>query len=257
MKELTLYIDRWYIIGAVCTDGVARLIELPNHEDRFWLYFYEDVNNNRVIYGKDNERHWRDRENHYFGDIFSMITNPDLTFTSFGHPLALEEIFRASGMFDNIKSECDQNTSKISTYISFSEDITDAERLVFQRILKDNDFEIKESVAHIEHLALEYGARQHKFQEDGHFLVLNACNENLHYSLYKHEENMFVLGNEESLSGYGNDLRSRALLETIIESVNRRSGFLKTKEEKETECMRMSQYLDNWLVKLDHANPVI
>src|SRR5574344_68874 len=257
MKELTLYIDRWYIIGAVCTDGVARLIELPNHEDRFWLYFYEDVNNDRVIYGKDNERHWRDREAHYYGDIFSLITNPDLTFMRFGHPLAIEEIFQSSGLFEDLKSSWDKSTSNVAAYVSFSEDITDAERLIFLHVLENNGFQVKESVAHIEHLALEYGFRHNKFKDDGYFLVLNACNENLHYSLYKHAEDMFVRGEEKSLAGYGNDLRSRALLETIIDSVNRRNGFLKTKAEKEEECMRMNQYIDKWLVKLDHAHPTI
>ena len=258
MKELTLYIDRWYIIGAVCTDGVPRLIEMPNHEDRFWLYFYEDVNNDRIIYGKDNERHWRDGEIHYYGDIFSLITNPDLTFMRFGHPLAIEEIFQSSGLFEDLKSSWNKNNSNVAAYVSFSEDIKDAERLIFLHVLENNGFQVKESVAHIEHLALEYGSHQrNKFKEDGYYLVLNACNENLHYSLYKHAENMFVRGEDKSLAGYGNDLRSRALLEAIIDSVNRRNGFLKTKAEKEEECMRMYQYIDNWLVKLDHARPTI
>src|SRR5574344_1706381 len=145
MKELTLYIDRWYIMGAICTDGVAHLIELPNHEDRFWLYFYEDVNNDRVIYGKDNERHWRDKENHYFGDVFSLITNPHLTFVKFGPPLALQALFQASGIFDDVKAACGIDSSNISVYISFSEDISDSERLVFLRVISNNNFFVKES----------------------------------------------------------------------------------------------------------------
>ena len=62
MKRLTLYIDKWYIIGAVCTDGIPHLICPSNKEDRFWLYFYEDVINDEVVYGKENQSHYRNNE---------------------------------------------------------------------------------------------------------------------------------------------------------------------------------------------------
>ena len=45
MKTLSLYIDRWYIAAAVCYDNIPRRIDLPNREDRIWLYFYEDIKN--------------------------------------------------------------------------------------------------------------------------------------------------------------------------------------------------------------------
>ena len=257
MKELTLYIDRWYIIGAICTDGVAHLIELPNHEDRFWLFFYEDVNNDCVIYGKDNERHWRDRESHYYGNIFSLITNPNSKFVFLNEPCALERIFQSSGMFDVMKLGCNKNLKDLPIYISFSEDITDAEKLVFLNILEKNDFHVKESVAHIEHLALEHGFRHNHFQDNGYFLTLNACNENLHYSLYKHAEGVFVRVSEKVLSGYGSDLRGRSLIETIVESINRKNGFLKTKEEKEEEYLRLNLFVNKWLDKLNDANSII
>ena len=76
MKALTLYIDKWYIIAAVCNDGVPSLITPPNREDRFWLYFYEDISNNEVVYGKDNQSHFRNGEAHYIGDVFGKIDNP-------------------------------------------------------------------------------------------------------------------------------------------------------------------------------------
>ena len=57
MKALTLYVDKWYIIGAVCTDGVPRLIRPKTGEECFWLYFYEDTANDDIVYGKDNKQH--------------------------------------------------------------------------------------------------------------------------------------------------------------------------------------------------------
>ena len=84
MKSLALYVDKWYLIGAVCIDGVPRLIRLPNKEDRFWLYFYEDIVNNQIVYGKDNQSHYRDKELHYYGDIFSLLADPRRSFTIYG-----------------------------------------------------------------------------------------------------------------------------------------------------------------------------
>ena len=93
MGSLTLYVDKWYIIGAVCTDGVPRIIQIPNREDRFWLYFYEDTANNLIVYGKDNQSHFRDKENHYYGDIFSKVVDPREYFTIYGRQRKLKDIF--------------------------------------------------------------------------------------------------------------------------------------------------------------------
>lgn len=92
MKELTLYIDKWYIIGAVCTDGVPRLVIPDNKEDRYWLYFYEDTTNNEIVYGKDNQSHYRNNEPHYYGDIFSKMTQSDSHFLYYNRKQELFDI---------------------------------------------------------------------------------------------------------------------------------------------------------------------
>ena len=91
MKTLSLYIDRWYIAAAVCYDNIPRRIDLPNREDRIWLYFYEDINNDRVIYGKSYQKHYLDKELHYYGDIFSKVVKEDETFKRFGKDVSLKE----------------------------------------------------------------------------------------------------------------------------------------------------------------------
>ena len=96
MKELTLYKDKWYIIGAVCTDGVPRLVIPDNKEDRYWLYFYEDTTNNEIVYGKDNQSHYRNNEPHYYGDIFSKMTQSDSHFLYYNRKQELCDIFKAS-----------------------------------------------------------------------------------------------------------------------------------------------------------------
>ena len=74
MKSLALYIDKWYIVGAVNIDGTNRLVNLPNRENRIWLYFYEDVVNDEISYGKGFQSKYRNNEPHYYGDVFSLIT---------------------------------------------------------------------------------------------------------------------------------------------------------------------------------------
>ena len=257
MKALTLYIDKWYIIGAVCTDGVPRLITLSNHEDRFWLFFYEDTYNNSIVYGKDNQSHYRNGEAHYIGDVFSLITDPDRRFSRYnGRGEELKTIFQASGIFDTLHSAVDAD-GEVETYISFSPDIPGPARLVFFEELKSNGFNVIGSQARIGFLALEHNRRHEKLQDDGYYLVLNACNENLHYILYKREDNKFKMFSENVLVGMGMDLRGRALVESIVDSINNRTHFLSTKEEVEREYLRMEQFVQNWFVKIANAKPYV
>ena len=252
MKSLALYVDKWYLIGAVCIDGVPRLIRLPNKEDRFWLYFYEDIVNNQIVYGKDNQSHYRDKELHYYGDIFSLLADPRRSFTIYGRQRELKDIFEVSGIFNHIKREMDMEKD-ITTFVSFSSDIMDVARKAFLDILDENGFVVRESVARIGHLALEYGYRHGYFHAAGDYLVLDACNENLHYSVFKHEGNYFNRLAENVLHGMGTDQRGRALIETVVENLNSRLHFLSSQTEINDECLRMCQFVDDWLLKLSNA----
>ena len=80
MKSLTLYIDKWYIIAAVCNNGVPTLVKPSNRESRFWLYFYDGGDNDTVVYGTDNKQTFLSNTLHYYGDIFNP-KEPDITLT--------------------------------------------------------------------------------------------------------------------------------------------------------------------------------
>ena len=82
--------------------------------------------------------------------------------------------------------------------------------------LKEERFVVQESVARICHLALEYAAKKSNYTEDGYYLVLNACNENLHYALYQKTDDLFNREKEDVLEGLGTDVRSRALIENFL-----------------------------------------
>ena len=259
MKTLSLYIDRWYIAAAVCYDNIPRRIDLPNREDRIWLYFYEDINNDRVIYGKSYQKHYLDKELHYYGDIFSKVVKEDETFKRFGKDVSLKEIFKASDILEHLTRDFNEN-EKIDTYISFSVDVSYAAQKVFLDILEENNFVIKESVARISHLAVELSNKKGLLNDSNCILVITACNENLRYVVYKQSNNVFVRqGNEGLLRGYGTDLRGRALLEQIVWQINNSTKFLR-KEEEEEEINRLNQNLARWLLQLDNTKfgrPVI
>lgn len=256
MKSLALYIDKWYIVGTVCTDGYTRLVKLPNREDRIWLYFYEDVANDEISYSKGFQCKFRNNENHYYGDIFSLITQSSAKYIMFKRSQPMFGIFKSAKIFDDLRKDIDED-GDITTYVSFSQDITAAARLLFLKELKEERFDVKESVARIDLLALEYAAKKSIFGDEGYYLVLNACNENLHYSLYKKSSSLFNRVGEDVLNGMGTDVRSRALVEHIVDSINARERFLKTKEEREAEYLRMDQYVDDWIVKLNTARNFI
>ncbi len=252
MKSLALYIDKWYIVGAVNTDGITRLVNLPNHEDRIWLYFYEDVANDEISYGKGFQSKFRNNENHYYGDVFSLITQSSAKYTMFKRSQPMRGIFKSSKIFDDLRKDMDED-GDIITYVSFSKDISLASRLLFLEELKAERFDVKESVARIGHLALEYASKKSGYVEDGYYLVLNACNENLHFSLYQKTDDLFNREKEDVLIGMGTDVRSRALIEYVVDNINEREHFLKTVDERESEYLRMNQYVDDWLVRLSTA----
>lgn len=251
MKILSLYIDKWYIVGAVSTDGIPRAIDLPNKEDRIWLYFYEDVASDEVSYGKGFQSKYRNNENHYYGDIFSLVTDSSAKYTKFKRPQPIIGIFKDANIFNDIRDSVDEE-GNIETYISFSKDISLAARNLFIEELVKERFVVKQDVARIGHLALEYAAKKSLITDDGYYLILDACNENLYYALYQRESNMFVRGNyEDQLIGMGTDVRSRALIEHIVDAINDKEHFLRTETEREHEYLRMNMYVDDWLIKLN------
>lgn len=258
MKSLTLYIDKWYIIAAVCNNGVPTLVKPSNRESRFWLYFYDGGDNDTVVYGKDNKQKFLNNTLHYYGDIFNLITDERATFIRYNRKQEMYKIFQASGILDELRESvgCGER-EKIDTYISYSSDINDASRLIFDRdVLTPKGFVIKESVARIGHLALEYAFRKDKFTEDGVYLVLNACNENLSYSLYEHKNNLLIRkGVEGKIDGMGTDLRGRALLEEVVSAINKTNHFLVTPQEFEREYLYLAHYVDQWIVKMENARP--
>lgn len=247
MKTLSLYVDKWFITVAVNIDGNVIPLTLPNGEDRVWLFFHEDTANNRVVYGKTFEDNYRDKEPHYIGDVFPLIETGEHHFTRYDNrPEEMREIFKVANIFSHLHDAI-KDQDKVDTYISFSTDISDIARLKFLQELKEANFNVIESVARISHLGLEEAKKRGIFTVAGMYLVLVATNDNMHFSLYKSAENIFVRVNESSLLGYGLDVRKRALIESVVENINRTTRFLSTPEEFAKENKRQERFADEWL----------
>ena len=252
MKSLSLYVDKWFITVAVNIDGNVIPLSLPNGEDRVWLFFHEDTANSRVLYGKSFENNYRDKELHYIGDIFPLIETDEHHFTRYDNrPEEMKEIFKVSNIFSHLR-EAVQEDGTIDTYISFSADISDIARLKFIKELEEAKFNVVVSVARISHLALEESRKRGVFTEDGMYLVLVATNDNLHYSLYQLTENLFVRKKESELPGMGIDVRERALIETVVENINRTTRFLSTPEEYALEYKRQERFAGEWLSQIQN-----
>lgn len=255
MKKLSLYIDKWFITVAVNEDGNVMPLSLPNGEDRIWLFFHEDTANNRVVYGKSFEVNYRDKEPHFFGDIFPLIESNEHHFTRYDNrPEEMREIFKVSNIFSHLREAIGSNDT-IDTYISFSSDIKDIARLKFIQELEEANFRVKESVARISHLSLEEAKKRGIFTDEGIYLVLVATNDNLHFSLYKFTENIFIRKNEDSLSGLGLDVRKRAIIESVVENINRTTHFLSSVDDFHKEYKRQERFADGWLHSIANARP--
>ena len=247
MKKLSLYVDKWFITVAVNLDGNVIPLALPNGEDRIWLFFHEDTTNNRIVYGKTFENNYRDKEPHYFGDIFPLIESGENHFTRYDNrPEEMREIFKVANIFSHLHDAI-QDDGVVDTYISFSTDISDIARLKFLQELKEAKFNVIESVARISHLGLEESKKRGIFTTPGMYLALVATNDNLHFSLYKLTENLFVRVSEATLSGFGLDVRKRALIESVVENINRTTRFLSTPDEFTKEYKRQERFADEWL----------
>ena len=254
MKLLNLYVDKWYIIGAYSSDGVVTTIVPSNGDDRFWLFFYEDRSRETVVYGLANKKHYYSGNLLYHGDVFSTILDSQSNFERYGRKVAIREVFQESGILSELRAAIAPEGGKVHVRISFSSDISAGARVVFKReVLEVNDFEVEQISADIDFLALYHAQKGHLVKGEGYYLVLNACNENLYYSLYLYDGNTCYQKGKEKLDGLGIDPRGRALVEDIVTKINQQQRFLTSDQEKEKEYCNLMQYVDHWLVKIDNV----
>ena len=288
MNNLFLYVDNHYIAAAIRDENDVMKPVLPKTEDEFYsLFFFEDTDHNRISYGEANKPNYYKKVPHYYGGIFRLIADNSKTFTLFDRKQTFDKVFKEAGIlrewkdavgedrdassgeqvdgFSNLygllfrknvdtagKDRSPRGDRQVATYISFAADVDYASRNVFvDNILSQEGFNVRERSVPIEHLALEHALRLKRVKKEGCYLVLNAYNEQLHFSLYRHQKKSFVRLGENTLPGMGTDPRVRALVEDIVDKINNVQHFLTTPEQKEKEYYNLMQYAPQWLRQLD------
>ena len=253
MEQLVLYVDKRYIIGTYCSDGVCLPICMVNGESKAWLYFHEDTEHNEITFGKQYELPCLNREYHYYVDVLDNVCDYRCMFTQYEHSSELRKIFKASGMFEQFKQPF-TNKKGIETYISFSENIRNASRAVFIEELKDANFDVKLCVAPFEQLVYESLLRDTHRILDGETLIISALGDNLSYHLYGNTSDGYELVLNNILIGMGMDMRERAVVEEVLQKVNI-NHFLKD-TELEYERQRFHRlYINDWMRRLEVALP--
>ena len=287
MNNLFLYVDNHYIAAAIRDENDVMKPVLPKTEDEFYsLFFFEDTDHNRISYGEANKPNYYNNIPHYYGGIFRLIADNSKTFKLFDRKQTFDKVFKEAGILrewkDAVGEDRDASSGEqvnglsnlygllgnrgytagkdraprgdrqVATYISFAADVDYASRNVFvDNILSQEGFNVRERSVPIEHLALEHALRLKRVKKEGCYLVLNAYNEQLHFSLYRHQKKSFVRLGENTLLGMGTDPRARALVEDVVDKINNVQHFLTTAEEKEKEYCNLGQYTDQWLRQLN------
>ena len=258
MNHLFLYVDINYIVAAL-RDGneVVAPIRPTSGDEYFELFFREDTEYNRVIYGNVCKNAFYKGEPHCFGNVFRLMAENTRTFSLYGRKQPISHLFKEAGILNEWKERARENAENrgampISTYISFSADVDYAARNIFvEQVLGEEGFHVGERTVPIEHLALEHAVRLNKVQQEGTYLVLNAYNEHLHFSIYRRKDGTFVRLDENVLPGLGTDPRVRALVENVVAKINNVQHFLSTPEQKEQQYRNLEQHADEWLRQLD------
>ena len=258
MNYLFLYVDTHYIVAAVRDDnGVVKPVRPKTGDEYFELFFREDTENNRVLYGNSYKNAYFKGEPHCFGQVFRLMAENTKTFSLYDREQPISHLFKEAGILDEWSEAAGYDSApcagrQVPTYISFAADVDYASRNIFvENVLKNEGFDVCERSVPVEHLALEHARRSNHLCEDGCYLVLNAYNEQLHFSIYHREGETFVRLDKDTLPGMGTDPRVRALVETVVAKINKVQHFLSTPEQKEQEYRNLEQYADEWLRQLD------
>ena len=258
MNYLFLYVDTHYIVAAVRDNNdVVKPIRPKTEDEYFELFFREDTEYNRVLYGNAYKNAYFEGEPHCFGQVFRLMAENTKTFSLYDREQPISHLFKEAGILDEWSEAAGYDSSpcagrQVPTYISFAADVDYASRNIFvENVLKNQGFDVCERSVPVEHLALEHARRSNHLCEDGCYLVLNAYNEHLHFSIYRRKDGTFVRLDENVLPGLGTDPRVRALVENVVAKINNVQHFLSTPEQKEQQYRNLEQHADEWLRQLD------
>jgi len=261
MQEyLVLHADTSFLAAIFYTADNKWIPITKKGEDFLWLFFYSDPHEDKISFGKIYERHYLNNETNYYGDIFKIISDEKTKFTIRSHNLPAIELLKESGLLDYLKNTfysksgiSDQDV--IPTLISFSHNITDASKEVFLDFLANNHFRIDSFSIPLSELIIHYYWKANKIeaQTGNEVVLLNAINSDLSINLLCLCDGYFLQDDVKKniWQGRGSDPRKYALIQYVVDCVNKSTGILATEKERIAEYHRQEQYAEEWLKRLD------
>ncbi len=256
MKILSLYIDKWYIVGTVMDGANNTPLSLSNAEDRIWLYFYSNSTTNAVKYSRGYKDKALAGEKGYYADVFDLLPDyKEYHYEKYGARKKMSEIFADADIFDDLKKSIGDEAT-IPVYLAFSDDVDIVAQHLFIEKLKSEQFDVLQHTLPIERLALEHLVRHGKMAGNGgNALIVNACNENLRYSIYCFGADKFTKVSQKCEPGYGVDSRKQAVVEEVMDFLQAYTHFLTgAEDERSDEMLYLSQFADLWLKKIDSSS---
>ena len=239
-------------------DGANRTpLSLSNAEDRIWLYFYSNSTTNAVKYSLSYKDEALAGENGYYADVFELLPDyKEYHYEKYGARKNMSEIFTDAEIFSDIRKSYGNDSNNIPVYVSFSEDIDLVARGIFLETLENERFDVLQYTLPIENLVLEYLIRHGNIADDDRkVLVVNACNENLRYSIYDLHSNAMSVVSQKCEPGYGVDSRIQAIVEEVMEYMQADTHFLTgANDEWQEEMLYLSQFANLWLRKIDSSS---
>lgn len=258
MKVLSLYIDKWYIVGTILDGANKTLLSLSNAEERVWLYFYSNSTTNAVKYSHSYRDEALAGRKGYYADVFDKLPDyREFYYEKYGARKKMSGIFADAGIFVDLKKSF-EGESDVPVYLSFSKDIDIVAQDIFIKAMQEEHFKVFHFTLPIENLSLEYLMRHGKIaKETENVLVVNACNENLRYSIFNLGSDGVSVISQNCEPGYGVDSRKQAIVEEVLEYMQADTHFLADERtEWQDEMLYLSQFADDWLRKIDNSSGV-
>lgn len=254
MKALSLYIDKWYMVGSVIDGAISTPLSLSNGEERIWLYFWSNSTVNNVNYGQSYKDEALDGKTGYYADIFDLLPDyKEYSYEKYGEKKSIKKIFDDAGIFSDLKKSFGADHD-IPVYLSFSDDIDIVSQHIFINLLSENNFIVKQYTESINSLTVDFLERKGSISHTQYVLVVNACNENLIYSICIKEKKRVMIIASRKINGYGIDCREQAIVEEVLEYLQDATRFLTNDpREKREELLYLSQNAQDWLRRLDEA----
>jgi len=258
---LVLHIDLEFIAAAICKSNGSHFSIKNLNEELLWLYFFNDPNLNRITYGKANKQHFHNLEVNYHGDFCNQILDENEKFTRNGIQKPVIELLENSGMLRLFSEKFKERapfaqTESIPTLITFSSTLKDLAKKKLVEYFESKNFKIESPPIPFAELTSQYYLKETKLSVNKSKIVLflEATNSTLHLIKLNYIAGHFFTDKSsiETYTGKGYDPRKKAIINFVVNEVNKSTGLL-NRDEIDKECARFEANAEQWLKRVDAA----